>query len=207
MALNIYLIRHGKTQWNLEGRLQGLTDTALVEEGVNGAKQVGEALKGVDFSACYSSMLKRAQDTANYIIAGRNIPHFHHSGLNELNFGAWEGKKADSLRKQKEYHYMKNKPLKYKAESNGGETYAQLHDRVMRTFNQIIDSHKDGENILIVAHGLTLTLLTAVLRGLPWYECRNRDKHDFVINTAINRVCVENGKAELVSFNNVEHLA
>ena len=206
MALNIYLIRYGKTQWNLEGRLQGLTDTALVEEGVNGAKRVGEALKGVNFSACYSSMLKRAQDTADYIIAGRNIPHFHDSGLNELNFGTWEGKKADSLRKQKEYNYMKNKPLKYKAESNGGETYAQLHDRVMRTFNQIVDSHKDGENILIVAHGLTLTLLTAVLRGLPWYECRNRKKHDFVINTAINRVCVENGKAELVSFNNVEHL-
>ena len=66
MALNIYLIRHGKTVWNIEGRLQGSGDSPLVEEGIEGAKKAGQALKAVKFTAAYSSMQKRAQDTANY---------------------------------------------------------------------------------------------------------------------------------------------
>ena len=73
MALNIYLIRHGKTVWNIEGRLQGSGDSPLVEEGILGAKKTGQALKDVKFSAAYSSMQKRAQDTANYILAENNL--------------------------------------------------------------------------------------------------------------------------------------
>ncbi|VEI44847.1 phosphoglycerate mutase [Actinobacillus equuli] len=56
MALNIYLVRHGKTVWNLEGRLQGSGDSPLVEEGIEGAKKAGRALKEVKFAAAYSSM-------------------------------------------------------------------------------------------------------------------------------------------------------
>ena len=69
MALNIYLVRHGKTVWNIEGRLQGSGDSPLVEEGIEGAKKAGKALQHVPFSAAYSSMQKRAQDTANFILA------------------------------------------------------------------------------------------------------------------------------------------
>lgn len=94
MAVTIYLVRHGRTVWNLEGRLQGSGDSALVEEGIIGAKKTGIALKHIPFTAAYSSMQKRAQDTANYILAENersNIPHFHHKGLNEFDFGSWEG--------------------------------------------------------------------------------------------------------------------
>ncbi|VTR29351.1 phosphoglycerate mutase [Actinobacillus pleuropneumoniae] len=110
MALNIYLVRHGKTVWNLEGRLQGSGDSPLVEEGIEGAKKVGRALKAVKFAAAYSSMQKRAQDTANYILAennDKNIPHFHHFGLNEFDFGLWEGTKSVDLYSNDEYWTMK----------------------------------------------------------------------------------------------------
>ena len=69
-----------------------------------------------------------------------------------------------------------------------------------------ISVHKDNENVLIVAHGMTLTVLTAVLKGLDWSECRDEEKHKFVMNTAINIAKVENGKVELVEFNNIDHL-
>ena len=89
---------------------------------------------------------------------------------------------------------------------NGGETYEQLYQRVLKVFNQITELHKDNENVLIVAHGMTLTVLTAVLKGLDWSECRDEEKHKFVMNTAINIAKVENGKVELVEFNNIDHL-
>lgn len=209
MALNIYLIRHGKTVWNTEGRLQGSEDSPLVEEGIEGAKKVGQALKEIKFTAAYSSMQKRAQDTANYILGENNesnIPHFHHRGLNEFDFGAWEGVKSLDLHENDEYWVMKKTPALYKAESNGGELFQDLYDRAVRIFQQIAKLHKDNENVLIVSHGMTLTLLTAVLKGLHWHDFRNEEKHCFVKNTAINIARVKDGVIEMVEFNNVEHL-
>ena len=101
---------------------------------------------------------------------------------------------------------MKKTPAEYKALENGGETYEQLYQRVFKVFNQIAELHKDNKNVLIVAHGMTLTVLTAVLKGLHWSECRDEEKHKFVMNTAINIAKVENGKVELVEFNNIDHL-
>ncbi len=210
MALNIYLVRHGKTVWNTEGRLQGSGDSPLIEEGIEGAKKAGKALQKIPFAAAYSSMQKRAQDTANYILAENqhgNIPHFHHKGLNEFDFGSWEGTKSVDLYENDEYWVMKKTPAEYKAETNGGETYEQLYQRALTAFNHIAQIHQDHENVLIVAHGMTLTVLTAVLKGLHWSECRDETKHSFVINTAINIAQVENGQVSLIEFNNVEHLA
>lgn len=207
MALQVYLIRHGRTEWNDKGLLQGWADSPLTEKGIDGAKRTGKALADIPFAACYSSELKRAQDTANYIIGERAIPHFHHQGLNELNFGKWEGKAISDLLENDEYLALRDRPKAYQPLENQGETMEQFYQRVTNAFWQIVEDHQGkNENILIVAHGLTLTLLTAVLKGVPWHEFRNPDYHSFVINTSINIVKVENGNAELVEFNNVAHL-
>lgn len=208
MAVTIYLVRHGRTVWNIEGRLQGSGDSPLVEEGIIGAKKTGVALKNIPFIAAYSSMQKRAQDTANYILAENNltdIPHFHHRGLNEFDFGSWEGVKSVDLQENEEYRVMKRTPALYQATSNGGEVFEQLYQRVTGVFNQIAALHQEG-NILIVSHGMTLTLLTAVLKGIEWQDFRNEEKHCFVMNTAITKVEVDNGKIKLLEFNNVKHL-
>lgn len=206
MTLNLYLIRHGRTEWNIEGRLQGTGDSPLVEEGIIGAKKTGQALADVPFVACYSSLMKRAQDTANYIIGDRAIPHFHHAGLNELDFGRWEGMKSVDLYDNPEYWQMKQRPAEYQALSNGGETIAHFQQRVRNAFNEIVQLHPQGGNVLIVSHGMTLTLLTAILKGLDWQDFRNEEKHSFVQNTAINIVKIEAGKTELVEFNQQAHL-
>lgn len=208
MALRVYLIRHGKTVWNIEGRLQGSGDSPLTDEGILGAKKTGQALKSVNFTACYSSMQKRAQDTARFIL-GENeqtdVPHFHHWGLNEFDFGSWEGTKSVELHENDEYWVMKQTPALYEAKSNGGEVFQQLYDRAVQAFHHITRLHKDG-NVLIVSHGMTLTLLTAVLKGIHWHDFRDESKHSFVANTAINIVEVNGDKVELVAFNQVDHL-
>lgn len=206
MTISIYLIRHGKTEWNIEGRLQGSQNSNLVEEGIEGAKMTGQALQNIPFTACYSSLQKRAQDTADYIIGNRAIPHFHHRGLNEFDFGLWEGRKSVELAEHPEYKLLRTKPAEYQATESQGEVIEQLYQRATQAFNEIVQRHQDGENILIVSHGMTLTLLTAVLKGLPWQEFRNQEKHQFVMNTAINIVEIENGKSCLVKFNDITHL-
>ncbi|MEG9489905.1 histidine phosphatase family protein [Mannheimia indoligenes] len=209
MAVTIYLVRHGRTVWNIEGRLQGSGDSALVEEGIIGAKKTGIALKDVPFTAAYSSMQKRAQDTANYILAENklsNIPHFHHKGLNEFDFGSWEGMKSLDLQENEEYWVMKRTPAEYLAKTNGGEQFEQLYQRVTQAFNQIAQLHQNDGKVLIVSHGMTLTLLTAVLKGIAWQDFRNEEKHSFIINTAITKVEVDNGKVTVLEFNNIDHL-
>ncbi|TLU76547.1 histidine phosphatase family protein [Mannheimia varigena] len=209
MAVTIYLVRHGRTVWNIEGKLQGSGDSALVEEGIIGAKKTGIALKDVPFTAAYSSMQKRAQDTANYILAENNlsnIPHFHHKGLNEFDFGSWEGMKSLDLQENEEYWMMKRTPAEYLAKENGGERFEQLYQRVTQVFNQIAELHQNGGKVLIVSHGMTLTLLTAVLKEIAWQDFRNEEKHRFIINTAITKVEVDNGKVTVLEFNNTDHL-
>ncbi|MDH2924074.1 putative phosphoglycerate mutase [Nicoletella semolina] len=206
MAIHLYLIRHGRTEWNTLGLLQGTGDSPLTEEGIQGAKLTGKALADVAFNACYSSLMKRAQDTADFIIGDRNIPHFHHRGLNEIHFGSWEGKRSAELAENPEYILLRTDPKSYQAIENKGETIDQLHKRVMNAIEQIVAQHKDGDNILVVSHGMTLTLLTAVLKGIHWHNFRNPDLHTFVANTAISVVKVDNQKIELIQFNNVDHL-
>lgn len=206
MAITVYLIRHGQTQWNIEGRLQGSQNSDLTDKGIEGAKITGQALQTVNFAACYSSLQKRAQDTANYIIGERAIPHFHHKGLNEFDFGLWEGKKSIDLSEHPEYKQLRTQPEHYQAIESQGEIVETLYQRATQAFWQIIDRHQDGDNILIVSHGMTLTMLTAVLKGLPWQEFRNLEKHTFVLNTAINIIEVNGTQTVLTRFNDVSHL-
>lgn len=133
--------------------------------------------------------MKRAQDTADYIIGQRDILHLHHKGLNELHFGHWEGKMIAELIDHPEYQQLSHDPKSYQAIENQGETIEQLYQRITKTFEQIVQRHQNDENILIVSHGLTLTLLTAILRGIHWHDFRNPEKHGFTANTAIYKYC------------------
>ena len=72
--MKLYIIRHGETAWNVEGRLQGQSDTELNENGVRLAKVTAEGLKNIPFDLGISSPLRRAKHTAELVLAGRNVP-------------------------------------------------------------------------------------------------------------------------------------
>lgn len=126
--LTFYFIRHGKTVWNTDGLMQGHGDSPLTEEGINGAKKTGVALNNIPFIAAYSSILKRTIETASHIIGERDIPLFHHQGLNEQYFGSWEGLVVDTLREHPEFKQLIKDPANYKAQVNGGETWQNHRD-------------------------------------------------------------------------------
>lgn len=203
--LTFYFIRHGRTQWNEKGLMQGHGDSPLTSEGIQGAQKTGLALQNITFTAAYSSCLQRTIDTAKHIIGSRNIPLFQHYGLNEHYFGSWEGVQIDSLRPLPEFQQMLTDPVAYKAESNGGETYEALGERAMAALQDIIRIHDSG-NILIVSHGHTLRLLIALLNGATWQN--HRGLSESLLNTSVSVVHYDEKQGFTVEkVNDVGHLA
>ncbi|MFU2088566.1 histidine phosphatase family protein [Avibacterium avium] len=209
--LTFYLVRHGRTVWNEQGLLQGQGDSPLIAEGIEGAMKTGEHLAKVPFVAAYSSVLKRAMDTTQYIIGERNIPFFQHKGLNEHFFGSWEGVLVDSIRQSEEFQQMTKDPANYQAKSNGGETFAELAERAMQAVYDIINVHNEG-NILLVSHGHTLRLLLALFDGSTWQNHRENPRVIRLDNTSISIVHYEQAENEnvgrfvLETVNSTAHL-
>ena len=89
----LYIMRHGKTDWNNLKKIQGRTDIPLNEEGRKMAEEAKEEYKDVHFDVCYASDLRRTQDTARIILAAghEGLEMRLDPGLREWNLGVWEG--------------------------------------------------------------------------------------------------------------------
>jgi broad specificity phosphatase PhoE len=149
--LDIYLLRHGETQWNANGnRYCGRTDIALTDTGHRQARAVGEQLKSLTFDAIYSSPLERAYVTAQ--ASGGGKPVIKDERLIEIDFGRWEGKTKEefSAEDPETWERWMNDPLTARAGATG-ETARQVIDRVNDFFNQILYQQKQSP-ILVVGH-------------------------------------------------------
>ena len=87
----LYIIRHGKTDWNLKHKLQGKTDIPLNDIGRQMAKEAGELYREIHLDVCYCSPLLRARETAGLLLEGRDVPVIIDERLSEMGFGIYEG--------------------------------------------------------------------------------------------------------------------
>ncbi|MBP5726927.1 MAG: histidine phosphatase family protein, partial [Clostridia bacterium] len=87
----LYIIRHGKTDWNVRHKMQGRTDIPLNEEGRQMAEAAREEYRDIHFDICFSSPLIRAKETAEILLRDRNIPILTDDRLLEMSFGRFEG--------------------------------------------------------------------------------------------------------------------
>lgn len=160
----IYLLRHGETNWNLEGRLQGQRDVMMNERGISQIQKAGEILAGlnVNIEVILASPLMRALKSAEIVAdrlgyAAENIvtePLFM-----ERSFGGAEG----LIYKEIEKDFLKNKFQKV-------ETVDALCERAGKAFQKTVESH-EGKNILIAAHGAVLkALIQWITNGNIKYE-------------------------------------
>ena len=85
--MKLYIIRHGETVWNTEGRLQGKEDIELNENGIRLAKVTAEAMRDIPFDLAITSPLKRARQTAELIVGDRKIPVIEDERIEEITFG------------------------------------------------------------------------------------------------------------------------
>lgn len=155
MKKQLYLTRHGETQWNTVRRMQGQKNSPLTELGVKQARWLAESLHDTRIDVIYSSPLGRAYNTAKIIAEAVEAPIITRDELKELYFGSWEGQLKEDLEKQykeTDYHFW-NEPDKYIP--TDGETLDQLIDRSRHFFEEVLVK-SEHENILVVAHAIVL---------------------------------------------------
>jgi len=201
--LNIYLVRHGETEWNSEKRLQGWKDSNLTEKGIADANAVHEHLIDMEFDKVYSSPSKRAFKTAEIIVGKRNVEIMPENDLREIFLGDWEGKTTFDIEKiyPTEYYHFWNAPHLYNRKDS--ETFIQVQERALRLINKII-RHKRSGNILIVTHGVTLKLIMA------YFEKRSLEnlwEPPYIQNTSVSHIQVEDEEPKIVLYANTSHIA
>lgn len=152
--MKLYLVRHGQTDWNLQGKLQGGTDIPLNENGKNAAIELGKKLKDIHFDKIYSSPLMRAYETATLICGKRNIPIIKDKRLCEISFGNGEGSSwKDWHKDENPYSSFFFNPGNYLPPPNG-ETLEHVMNRTKDFIQKVIEvQYSQAERVMVVAHG------------------------------------------------------
>ncbi|MGM9940665.1 MAG: histidine phosphatase family protein [Bulleidia sp.] len=148
MKLTFYYVRHGKTIFNVDGRMQGMCDSPLLPEGIEGARDTASALRNVHFDACYCSSSERAWDTAKILCEPHQIEPVLSKDLREFDFGTLDGMYLKDVRTSEGDEFVREDWSEY-----GGDTMASFKERSDRIFNRIVRESHDGDTVLVVSHG------------------------------------------------------
>jgi 2,3-bisphosphoglycerate-dependent phosphoglycerate mutase len=143
------LVRHGETDWNADGRLQGQTDRPLSDFGRQQARRLADELATEDFEAIYSSDLARARETAEIVGARVGLPVELDPDLREKDWGTWEGLTA-AERDRVEF---------------AGESTEAHQERILQALQRISERHPGG-NVLVVTHGGSMRRVQTAAMGL-----------------------------------------
>jgi alpha-ribazole phosphatase len=166
---HFYLVRHGQTDWNKEGRYQGQANTPLNVTGQEQARRIAAKLAHRRVDAIYSSDLDRARCTAEAVAEQLELPVRLDRRLREINHGEWEGMLFTDIVRQygREIQERETNPLQ--ARAPGGESVTELAQRVLAAADDIAQSHP-GETVVLVSHGLSLAVLVCAGHGYPFTE-------------------------------------
>jgi len=161
----IWLVRHGQTLWNEQGRFCGHTDIPLSTLGRRQARQLSSHLQHVLITAIYSSDLSRARETAEIIAKKRQIDIIVSPTWREIDFGAWEGLTYDEIAASfaDQLGFFAD-PEHYAPPQ--GETLTEVLQRVTPALQEIMQRGHNGE-IVLVSHGGVLRGLLCALLGMP----------------------------------------
>ncbi|TRW98224.1 histidine phosphatase family protein [Paracoccus sp. M683] len=163
MYPDLYLMRHGQTEWNAEGRMQGRLDSPLTQLGIAQAQAQNRLIRGVE-ATCYASTLGRARQTAQIVFGDR--PYQLDDRLVEISIGAFSGMLYSDLVAAKPGVFQMP-GLGWYDHAPGGEGFAGLTARV----RDFLDSLTGPA--LIVTHGITLRMMRMLAMG--WDMSRFED--------------------------------
>ena len=163
----ICVVRHGETNWNTAGILQGWLDVPINDRGRAQARELAQAFAGAGFSCVYTSPLIRALETAEIIATMLQLPlPVCHDGLKERNFGVIQGiPKAElaELNPSLLEHILKRNP---DSRFEQGESMGECATRVLGGVMDIA-RQRPGARVLAITHGWAMDAITREVRGLP----------------------------------------
>ena len=145
----LLLVRHGETDWNADGRLQGQTDRPLSDFGRRQARELAEELAGEELDAVYASDLSRARETAEIVGERLGLPVALDPDLREKDWGTWEG--LSSVERDR-VDFV-------------GESTEEHAERMLRALRRIADRHPGGR-VLVVTHGGSMRRVQTAALGM-----------------------------------------
>lgn len=194
----LYLIRHGRTTWNEDGRMQGWADPPLDELGREQARRLAQRLRGERFAAIYASPLQRARVTAEILAE----PHAQRvrldDRLRERNLGEWVGLTFEQARARNPDRAAGDWRL---LGPPGGEAQGVLMDRVSAAIGALVAAHREG-TVAIVSHGGSLSAYLCRLLGVP----PERPVSFSFPNTALALVSLRGDSVRVLSVGDARHL-
>jgi broad specificity phosphatase PhoE len=161
--MNIYLVRHGETEWNKEGVFRGRKDIPLNDRGRRQAERAGAFFSGTRIDAVYSSPLSRARETALPIGEATARPVTPLEGLNDMCFGPWEGLSLEEVGQAcgEDLEIWRTRPQRLRLE--GAETLSQVRRRIARGLRQIPAGTRD---VVLVTHRVICKVAILHLLGM-----------------------------------------
>ena len=182
--LEILLIRHGQTDWNLNGRIMGYRPIPLNAVG----RRQSEALRGVlgplRLKAIYTSPILRAVETARLMAKGRRVRILKAPEVREIEYGDWVGRTFEEVSKERNYRIYHTTPRH--ACAPGGERMTEVHKRVVGFIEKLRKRHREGR-IAVVSHADVIKVILVHYLNLDLNE--------------LLRIRIDNGALSSLSFN------
>ncbi|MBF6613094.1 MAG: histidine phosphatase family protein [Chloroflexi bacterium] len=204
----VYLVRHGETEWNRSHRFQGQLDVPLSEVGRKQAEAVADwlARQSVNFTAIYTSDLKRASQTAQAIGDRLGITPQPARALREIHVGEWQGLSVDEVEAGYPGQINEWADRVDSFTLPGGESIPQVQERVFAFYRKVTQQH-DGQAIIVVSHGAALAALIAAIHNWELVETW-RTRRARMGNTGVTAISIEcaTGNPNILLLNSSEHL-
>ncbi|WP_353244355.1 2,3-diphosphoglycerate-dependent phosphoglycerate mutase GpmB [Providencia sp.] len=169
--LQVYLVRHGETEWNLARRIQGQSDSPLTATGRLQAKQVAERIKSEGITHIITSDMGRTLETAQIIASVCGCEIITEPRLRELNMGVLEQRAIESLTEEEEQWRKSLVDGTHGGRIPNGESMEELYTRMFAALNSCLDL-PEGSRPLLVSHGIALSSLISRIMGVPAYSER-----------------------------------
>jgi alpha-ribazole phosphatase len=197
----VYIVRHGATDWNESGRIQGHLDPPLNAAGRSQAHLVSQRLTLLGSTALYSSDLQRAYETAQIIGQAAGLCVVQKTALREMHFGAWQGLTTQQIRDRDPEGYAARRANPYDVPPPGGETWRQFYKRAVQAMQEILAATA-AQRLIVVTHSGVCTALGLHALGLDCTGKRTFGND----NCAIHTIAVAGDRWRAVMFNDVTHL-
>ncbi|MCV3763845.1 histidine phosphatase family protein [Companilactobacillus farciminis] len=206
--MELYFVRHGKTEWNLEGKYQGgHGDSPLLPESLHDISLLAKRLQSVNIDHIYSSPLPRAKTTAETLIKdlNRQIPFDVVDGLREFDLGIMEGRKFSELENEmpEVIYAFRHQPKDYDYDLIKGESFEQVAKRTTEAIKEIVSQNLPDSNLVIVSHGAALVTLIQSLLGTKICDIR---KNGGLSNTSLTHLQYQNDQFKLIKWNETSYL-
>ncbi len=173
--MKLYIMRHGETDWNKQGLIQGSADIPLNEYGIALAELTrdGLAAEGIRFDKIFTSPYQRAVQTAQIIAEPSGVEVQPAKAIREMSFGAYEGIKIRELRTNPAYREINkcfDDPVHYVPEGEA-ESYEEVFARIRGFLDQtILPLEKSCGRVLVVCHGAVIRAFLCIIKNLPLEE-------------------------------------